>query len=69
MHTAKRELDEVPDRHAQQKNNDRVTMQESGVSKRVSARFDDVTDDGHIKREAIDRAAEEAEPEHKRGVA
>ncbi|MGV3605606.1 MAG: AAA family ATPase [Planctomycetaceae bacterium] len=32
-----------------------ITMQESGVSKRVSVRFDDVTDDGHIKREAIDR--------------
>jgi len=26
-----------------------VTMQESGVSKRVSVRFDDVTDDGHIR--------------------
>src|SRR4029078_9837722 len=35
-----------------------VTMQESGVSKRVSVRFDDVTDDGHIKREALDRPAE-----------
>jgi chromosome segregation protein len=34
-----------------------VTMQESGVSKRVSVRFDDVTDDGHIRREALDRAA------------
>jgi chromosome segregation protein len=26
-----------------------VTMQESGVSKRVSVRFDDVSDDGHIR--------------------
>jgi len=26
-----------------------VTMQESGISKRVSVRFDDVTDDGHIR--------------------
>ena len=25
-----------------------VTMQESGISKRVSVRFEDVTDDGHI---------------------
>jgi chromosome segregation protein len=36
-----------------------VTMQESGVSKRVSVRFDDVTDDGHIRREALDRATGE----------
>ena len=45
-----------------------VTMQESGVSKRVSVRFDDVTDDGHIRREALDRpeAADDAE---QRGVA
>jgi len=35
-----------------------ITMQESGVSKRVSVRFDDVTDDGHIRREALDRPAE-----------
>jgi chromosome segregation protein len=33
-----------------------ITMQESGVSKRVSVRFDDVTEDGHIRREALDRA-------------
>ncbi len=46
-----------------------VTMQESGVSKRVSVRFDDVTDDGHIKREALDRAGGEVEPEQQRGVA
>jgi chromosome segregation protein len=41
-----------------------VTMQESGVSKRVSVKFDDVTDDGHIKREAVEREAEQ-----ERGVA
>lgn len=46
-----------------------VTMQESGVSKRVSVRFDDVTDDGHIKPEALGRAGDEAEPEQQRGVA
>jgi chromosome segregation protein len=46
-----------------------VTMQESGVSKRVSIRFDDVTDDGHIKREALDRPPAESEPEQQRGVA
>ena len=34
-----------------------VTMQESGVSKRVSVRFDDVTDDGQVRREALDRAS------------
>jgi chromosome segregation protein len=28
-----------------------VTMQESGVSKQVSVRFEDVSDDGHILRE------------------
>jgi len=33
-----------------------VTMQESGVSKRVSVRFEDVTEDGHIKPAAL-RAA------------
>jgi chromosome segregation protein len=32
-----------------------VTMQESGVSKRVSVRFDDVSDDGHIRSEALAR--------------
>jgi chromosome segregation protein len=32
-----------------------VTMQESGVSKRVSVRFDDVSDDGHISRSALER--------------
>ncbi len=32
-----------------------VTMQESGVSKRVSVQFEDVSDDGHISKEAIDK--------------
>lgn len=32
-----------------------VTMQESGVSKQVSVRFEDVTDDGHIRPEALAR--------------
>jgi chromosome segregation protein len=41
-----------------------VTMQESGVSKRVSVRFDDVTDDGHIRREALDRSAGEEASEN-----
>lgn len=36
-----------------------VTMQESGVSKRVSVRFDDVSDDGRISREALEREAAE----------
>ena len=30
-----------------------VTMQESGISKQVSVRFDDVSDDGHIKPERL----------------
>jgi chromosome segregation protein len=34
-----------------------VTMQESGVSKRVSVKFDDVTETGHIRQEALDREA------------
>jgi chromosome segregation protein len=41
-----------------------ITMQESGVSKRVSVRFDDVTEDGHIRREALERAAAEATAEN-----
>ena len=32
-----------------------VTMQESGVSKKVSVRFEDVSEDGHIARDAIER--------------
>jgi len=30
-----------------------VTMQESGVSKRVSVRFEDVSEDGHIRESAF----------------
>ena len=37
-----------------------VTMQESGVSKRVSVRFEDVSEDGHISDEALKRADEDA---------
>lgn len=36
-----------------------VTMQESGVSKRVSVRFEDVSEDGHISEEAINRSEED----------
>lgn len=32
-----------------------VTMQESGISKRVSVRFEDVSEDGHINEEALRR--------------
>ena len=35
-------------------------MQESGVSKRVSVRFEDVSEDGHISDEALKRADEDA---------
>ncbi len=38
-----------------------VTMQESGVSKQVSVRFEDVSDDGHIRPERI--AEQQAEEE------
>lgn len=38
-----------------------VTMQESGVSKQVSVRFEDVSDDGHISSEALQRAQEDDE--------
>jgi chromosome segregation protein len=34
-----------------------VTMEESGVSKRVSVRFEDVSEDGHIAQSALRRAA------------
>ncbi len=34
-----------------------VTMQESGVSKRVSVQFEDVSEDGHISAEALKREA------------
>lgn len=45
-----------------------VTMQESGVSKRVSVRFDDVDDHGHISSAAVGREEEEDDQE-RRGVA
>ena len=45
-----------------------VTMQESGVSKRVAVRFDDVSDDGHIRKDALDRSENVADPSQ-RGVA
>jgi chromosome segregation protein len=38
-----------------------VTMQESGVSKRVSVRFEDVSDDGHIQLRGETEAAAEEE--------
>ncbi len=38
-----------------------VTMQESGVSKRVSVRFEDVSEDGHISDAAVRRAERDDE--------
>ena len=38
-----------------------VTMQESGVSKQVSVRFEDVSDDGQILPERLAQAEREAE--------
>ncbi len=38
-----------------------VTMQESGVSKQVSVRFEDVSDDGHIRPERLAEAEKQAE--------
>ena len=40
-----------------------VTMQESGISKRVSVRFEDVSEDGHIHQRALTREAEAASAE------
>jgi chromosome segregation protein len=37
-----------------------VTMQESGVSKQVSVRFEDVSDDGHIRPEVLKKDSEAA---------
>jgi chromosome segregation protein len=37
-----------------------VTMQESGVSKQVSVRFEDVSDDGQIRPEALKKESEQA---------
>jgi chromosome segregation protein len=39
-----------------------VTMQESGISKRVSVRFEDVSEDGHIHPAALERDAQENPP-------
>ncbi len=39
-----------------------VTMQESGVSKRVSVRFDDVSENGEISREALQRSDRDQPP-------
>ncbi len=46
-----------------------VTMQESGVSKQVSVRFEDVSDDGHISRDALQRSEREATDSDERGAA
>ncbi|MCO6454220.1 MAG: chromosome segregation protein SMC [Pirellulaceae bacterium] len=53
-----------------------VTMQESGVSKQVSVRFEDVSDDGQISPEALRREADgepdadsQPEPDSERGAA
>ena len=40
-----------------------VTMQESGVSKRVSVRFDDVSENGEISREALQRSDRDQPPD------
>ena len=45
-----------------------ITMQESGVSKRVSVRFEDVSEDGHIRREALEDP-EDAASESELGAA
>ena len=45
-----------------------VTMQESGVSKRVSVHFDDVSEGGHIRPEALNRD-DSPEPGDERGAA
>ncbi|MBX3416826.1 MAG: chromosome segregation protein SMC [Pirellulaceae bacterium] len=39
-----------------------VTMQESGVSKRVSVRFEDVSEDGEISKDAVKRSESESQP-------
>ena len=42
-----------------------VTMQESGVSKQVSVRFEDVSDDGHISEEAVQRRRARSQSLHR----
>ncbi len=46
-----------------------VTMQESGVSKQVSVRFEDVSEDGHISAEALQRAPNSPPSDDERGAA
>ncbi len=46
-----------------------VTMQESGVSKQVSVRFEDVSDDGHISPEAVERTQRQSPDDDERGAA
>lgn len=46
-----------------------VTMQESGVSKRVSVRFEDVSEDGEISDDAVRREEEREQSGHKRAAA
>ncbi|PHS00319.1 MAG: chromosome segregation protein SMC [Blastopirellula sp.] len=46
-----------------------VTMQESGISKRVSVKFDDVSEDGHISKEAIRREDQSKKPNQSSDVA
>jgi chromosome segregation protein len=46
-----------------------VTMQESGVSRRVSVRFEDVSDDGHISKDAVERESKASAGDSNRGVA
>ena len=45
-----------------------VTMQESGVSKQVSVRFEDVSDDGHIRPERLAEAEKEADEKAERDI-
>ncbi|MHB8866521.1 MAG: coiled-coil domain-containing protein, partial [Pirellulaceae bacterium] len=45
-----------------------VTMQESGVSKQVSVRFEDVSEDGRISAEAVRRAAQASAADDERAA-
>ncbi len=45
-----------------------VTMQESGVSKQVSVRFEDVSDDGHIRPERLAEAEKEADEKAEKDI-
>jgi chromosome segregation protein len=46
-----------------------VTMQESGISKRVAVQFDDVAEDGRIRQEVLDQPEETADVDDERGAA